>query len=70
MKIRQRKFIGIMATIAFLVIYALIAMAIGGQYVVGYGPAVELPAFILLGVGWVPVAMALIRWMSKPDEQA
>lgn len=70
MKIRQRKFIGIMATIAFLVVYALIAMAIGGQYVVGYGLAVELPAFILLGVGWVPVAMVLIRWMSKPDEQA
>ncbi len=70
MKVRQRKFIGIMATIAFLVVYALIAMAIGGQYVVGYGPIVELPAFILLGVGWIPVAMVLIRWMSKPDEQA
>ena len=57
MKIRQRKFVGIMATIIFLVVYALIAMAIGGKYVVGYGLAIELPAFILLGVGWVPVAM-------------
>jgi hypothetical protein len=70
MKIRQRKFIGIVATIAFLVVYALIAMAIGGQFVVGYGLAIELPAFILLGVGWIPVAMVLIRWMSKPDEPA
>jgi hypothetical protein len=42
-------------------------MAVGGQCVVGYGPAIELPAFILLGVGWVPVAMVLIRWMSRPD---
>ena len=67
MKIRQRKLIGIMATIAFLVVYALIAMAIGGQYVVGLGPVVELLAFILLGIGWVPVAMVLIRWMSRPD---
>ena len=67
MKMRQRKFIGTVATIAFLVAYALIAMAIGGQYVVGYGPAVELPAFFLLGVGWIPVAMILIRWMSRPD---
>jgi hypothetical protein len=67
MKIRQRKFIGTMATIAFLVVYALVAMAIGGRYVVGYGLAVELPAFILLGVGWIPVAMVLIRWMSRPD---
>lgn len=67
MKIRQRKIVGFVATIAFLVVYALIAMAIGGKYVVGHGAAIELPAFILLGVGWVPVAMVLIRWMSRPD---
>ena len=67
MEIRQRKIMGVVATIVFLVVYALIAMAIGGQYVVGYGPAIELAAFILLGVGWVPVAMVLIRWMSRPD---
>ena len=69
MKIRQRKFIGIAATIVFLVVYALAAMAVGGQFVVGYGPVIELPAFILLGVGWIPVAMILIRWMSKPDSE-
>ena len=51
MKIRQRKLVGILATIAFLAVYALIAMAIGGQYVVGHGWAIELAAFILLGVG-------------------
>jgi Protein of unknown function (DUF2842) len=67
MKLRQRKFIGILATIVFLIAYALVAMAIGGIYVVGYGWAVELPAFVLLGIGWVPVAMVLIRWMTKPD---
>ena len=69
MKIRQRKLVGIMATIAFLAVYALIAMAIGGQYVVGLGWAIELAAFILLGVGWIPVAMVLIRWMSRPDAE-
>ncbi len=67
MKMRQRKLIGIFATIAFLAVYALIAMALGGKYVVGLGPAIELPAFILLGVGWTPAAMLLIRWMSRPD---
>lgn len=67
MKMRQRKLVGIFATIAFLAVYALIAMAFGGQYVVGLGPALELPAFVLLGVGWVPIAMVLIRWMSRPD---
>ena len=67
MKMRQRKLVGIFATIAFLAVYALIAMALGGHYVVGFGAAVELPAFILLGLGWVPVAMILVRWMSRPD---
>jgi hypothetical protein len=70
MKIRQRKFVGFVATISFLVVYALIAMAIGGQYVVGSGAAIELAAFILLGIGWIPVAMVLIRWMSRPDTEA
>ena len=69
MKIRQRKSIGTVVTIVFLVIYALVAMAIGGRYVVGYGPAIELIAFILLGVGWIPAAMLLIRWMSRPDAE-
>lgn len=69
MKIRQRKLVGILATIAFLAVYALIAMAIGGQYVVGLGWAIELASFILLGVGWIPVAMVLIRWMSRPDAE-
>ena len=67
MKTRQRKLVGILATIAFLAVYTLIAMAIGGQYAVGHGWAIELAAFILLGVAWIPVAMVLIRWMSRPD---
>ena len=70
MRIRQRKFVGLVAMIVFLVGYALIAMSIGGQYVVGHGAAIELPAFILLGVGWIPVAMVLIRWMSRPDTES
>jgi Zn-dependent protease with chaperone function len=70
MRIRQRKFVGLVAMIVFLVAYALIAMGIGGQYVVGHGAAIELPAFILLGIGWIPVAMVLIRWMSRPDTES
>jgi hypothetical protein len=67
MKIRQRKFIGIFTTVIVLIIYALVAMAIGGKYVVGMGTFVELPAFIILGIGWLPIVMFLVRWMSRPD---
>lgn len=67
MKIRQRKMIGITTTIIFLIVYALVAMAIGGKYIVGYGTLVELPAFVILGLGWLPIVMAIVRWMSRPD---
>jgi len=67
MRQRSRKFIGTLATVAFLIVYALIAMAVGGQLVIGRGPAFELPFYILAGIAWLPAVMALIRWMSKPD---
>lgn len=59
--------IGIAATIVILAVYALVAMAIGGKYIVGLGTFVELPAFVILGIGWLPVIMVLVRWMSRPD---
>ena len=67
MKIRTRKAIGTIATVAFIIVYALVMMAVGGLLVVGRGMAFELPFYILAGIGWLPVVMAIIRWMSKPD---
>jgi Protein of unknown function (DUF2842) len=63
---RQRRFVGILAMIAFLTIYALVAMAVAGDLVVGRGILVELPVFALLGIAWLPVAAWLIRWTAKP----
>ena len=62
---RTRKFIGTMATIVFLAAYSLVAMAIGGQWIIGRGPLFELPFYGLAGIMWLPVAMAIIRWMSR-----
>jgi hypothetical protein len=67
MKLRTRKAIGIFSTILFMIVYALVVMALGGRYIVGYGIVVELPFYILGGLGWLPGAMVIIRWMSKPD---
>jgi hypothetical protein len=64
---RARKAMGIVATLLWLTIYALVAMAIGGAYVVGTGLLFELPFFVLAGLAWLPVAMMIIRWMSRPD---
>lgn len=67
MKLRTRKLLGTIYTIVYMIIYALIIMAIGGVFIVGRGLMFELPFYILGGFGWLPVAMVIIRWMSKPD---
>ena len=64
---RTRKAIGILATVSFMAVYALVLMAVGGLLVVGRGTAFELPFYILAGIGWMPVVMVIIRWMSRPD---
>jgi hypothetical protein len=67
MNIRMRKFIGTFATVAYLIVYSLIAMAIGGNYVLGNGMLLELAYYIIAGLAWIPGSMVLIRWMSRPD---
>lgn len=64
---RSRKAIGTIATVAFIAFYALVMMTVGGMLVVDRGMAFQLPFYILAGLGWLPVVMAIIRWMSKPD---
>ena len=67
MTLRTRKAIGTIATVTFLIAYALVMMAVGGMLVVGRGMAFEFPFYLVAGLGWLPVVMAIIRWMSKPD---
>jgi hypothetical protein len=64
MSTRGRKLVGVLATVGFLVIYSLVAMAAGGQFVMGSGKVIELIYFVLAGVAWVPAVMIIIKWMS------
>ncbi len=68
MKIRQRKMIGIAATVIIIIVYALIAMALAAKFVVGLDTWLQLPIFIILGIGWLPIVMIIVRWMSRPDD--
>ncbi len=66
MTLRQRKFIGMVAIVAFLIVYCLIAMAIGGMVAVGLPLLLEISFFIIAGIAWLPVVMFIICWMSRP----
>jgi hypothetical protein len=66
MTLRQRKFVGMLAIVSFLIVYCLVAMAVGGILFVGSGVVIETIYFLVAGIAWLPVVMFIIRWMSKP----
>jgi hypothetical protein len=67
MKQRTRKAIGTIAVVAFIIVYSLVMMAVGGEFAVGRGLVVEILFFAIAGLLWLPVVMAIIRWMVRPD---
>jgi Protein of unknown function (DUF2842) len=67
MKQSRRKFIGMIGCVAFLTVYSLAAMALGGQFVVGGHGALEFGFYALAGFLWLPPVMLIVRWMSRPD---
>jgi len=69
MSIRTRKFIGVIACVVVLIVYCLVAMVIGARLLIDQPMWIQLPGFILLGIGWLPVIMKIIRWMLRPVGQ-
>jgi hypothetical protein len=70
MRQRTRKLIGTFGTVFYLIVYSLVMMAVGGGLVAGKGLAFELPFYVIAGSLWVPGAMAIIKWMARPDPEA
>ncbi len=66
---RLRKLIGAILMIAFVLAYALFAMAIADSRVSEAPEAVRAIVYAALGLVWVLPLMPLIRWMQRPDPQ-
>ncbi len=65
---RTRKFIGMIATICFVTVYALVAMAMAQSRIIQEAPGVlQGLYYVVLGLAWILPLMPLIRWMEKPD---
>lgn len=68
MRRRQRKFLGVFLTIGFVVVYALVAMALAQVRIVHEAPGyVQGLYYAVIGMAWILPIMPLIRWMEKPD---
>jgi hypothetical protein len=63
MPIRLRKLIGGIVLIALVVSWALIAMALAQLPVIKANAVVEVVYYVLAGLGWVLLAMPLVKWM-------
>ncbi len=66
MPIRLRKFIGAVALLALVMVWALVAMALAQSALTDVNGFVATLYYIVAGLGWVLPAMPIISWMSKP----
>ncbi len=64
-----RKLIGTIVLLAFIIVYALVAMAIAEGRIRDAPALIQTVVYIVLGLAWVLPAMPLIRWMEKPDPE-
>lgn len=61
-----RKLVGGFAMLAFVVVYALVAMALADSRPVHDAPALlQVCVYVVLGLAWVLPMMPLIAWMER-----
>lgn len=66
---RTRKFIGAVALLVFVAVYALAAMMTAIALQVTASKTVELIYYVVAGLAWVVPAGAIISWMQRPDAE-
>ncbi len=64
---RLRKLVGTILMIAFVMVYALVAMALADSRISEAPEVVRALVYAILGLAWVVPLMPLIRWMERPD---
>ena len=68
---RFRKLLGGFVMIAFVLVYALVAMAVADSRPMHDAPAlVQTALYVVLGLVWVLPLMPLIRWMEGGRRRA
>ncbi len=68
---RFRKLLGAFVMIAFVLVYALVAMAVADSRPMHEAPEIlQTVLYIVLGLAWVLPLMPLIRWMEGGRRRA
>ena len=65
MPIRQRKLIGMILMVSFVMVYALVAMALAQSRPVQEAPELLRGLYyVVVGMGWILPILPLIKWME------
>ena len=64
---RLRKFIGMVAILVFLFLYALIVMRFAVSTNIPESGVKQFFFYLPMGLSWVVPAGAIIYWMERPD---
>jgi hypothetical protein len=68
MRPRIRKLIGTVALLGLVVVWSLLAMALAQIVLVRTNGVLDFVYYVVAGLGWVPLAMLLISWMSRGEK--
>jgi hypothetical protein len=66
MPVRLRKFIGTIALVLLVIVYAIVATIFAVAQLAESGPLIQFSFFLFSGLLWVLPAMLLIKWMAGP----
>jgi hypothetical protein len=68
MRQRARKFVGAVVIISYVIVYALVAMALAQARLVQEAHGlVQGLVYVVLGMIWILPLMPMIAWMERPD---
>jgi hypothetical protein len=65
MPIRLRKFIGAVALLVLVIVWALVAMALAQSPAIRDNAILSVVYYVVAGLGWVLPAMPIVAWMSR-----
>jgi hypothetical protein len=68
MPIRVRKFIGAVALLVLVTVWALLAMALAQAPLIHDNALASIAYYVIAGFGWVLPAMPIVTWMSRRHE--
>lgn len=66
MPIRLRKFLGAIALIVLVIVWALVAMALAQAPAIHDSAVLSVAYYVIAGLGWVLPAMPIVAWMGRP----